>query len=82
MNHLDSSVELWDLEDPALIKSSRKYSFRMECQLGSTARGRMNKLDMKGLQTVRRSDGEVEEIPIRAKPFYFSKVGSYANDEE
>lgn len=35
----------------------------------------MNKLEMGGLSTVRRSDGEVEEVPIRpTKPFFFSKV--------
>lgn len=35
----------------------------------------MNKLEMGTLSTVRRSDGEVEDVPIRpTKPFFFSKV--------
>lgn len=83
LDHYDSSVQLWDLEDPAIVpKNIRKYSFTMGLKMSSTARGRMNKLEMKNLQTVRKSDGEVEEVPIRpTKAFYFSKVASYALDD-
>jgi F-box protein 9 len=34
-------VECWGLEDPSVEENRRKYSFRMNCRLRSTARGRM-----------------------------------------
>ncbi|GAA6023572.1 hypothetical protein JCM10207_005718 [Rhodosporidiobolus poonsookiae] len=76
------TVELWGLEDPGVAEASRKYSFRMTCRFKSTARGRMNKLDMLSLATENRLTLEVEDVPIRpTKPFYFSKVAAYAGEE-
>ena len=37
----DDLVECWGLEDPNVVEASRKYSFRMQLRLKSTARGRM-----------------------------------------
>ncbi|CEQ40293.1 SPOSA6832_01928 [Sporobolomyces salmonicolor] len=75
-------VELWGLEDPNVDESRRKYSFRMGCRLKSSARGRMNKLEMLSLATEHRETLELEDVPIRpTKPFYFSKVQSYSGED-
>ncbi|GAA6050268.1 hypothetical protein JCM3770_002762 [Rhodotorula araucariae] len=75
-------VELWGLEDPGVDEDKRKYSFRMTCRLKSTARGRMNKLEMLSMATEHRRTLELEDLPIRpTKPFYFSKVQSYASED-
>ncbi|SCZ93763.1 BZ3500_MvSof-1268-A1-R1_Chr6-3g08869 [Microbotryum saponariae] len=64
-------VDLWELIDPSVEETSRKYSFRMELKLRSTNRGWMNKLDMISLATERRLSGEVEPVPIKpTKPYY------------
>lgn len=34
-------VDLWGLEDPSVEESRRKYSFRVNCRLKSSTRGRM-----------------------------------------
>ncbi|GAA6039857.1 hypothetical protein JCM8097_006765 [Rhodosporidiobolus ruineniae] len=76
-------VEIWGLEDPSVKEDQRKYSFRMNCRLRSTARGRMNKLEMLSLATEHRQTLELEDVPIRpTKPFYFSKVAAYAGEEK
>ncbi|GAA5853626.1 hypothetical protein JCM9279_005081 [Rhodotorula babjevae] len=73
-------VELWGLEDPAV--EDPKYSFRIQCKLRSTARGRMNKLEMLSMATEHRQTLELEDLPIRpTKPFFFSKVQAYANED-
>jgi len=100
-------VELWGLEDPAV--EDPKYSFRIQCKLKSTARGRMcvplplapprtrasrrltrgpcaharrNKLEMLSMATEHRQTLELEDLPIRpTKPFFFSKVQAYANED-
>ncbi|KAL8287544.1 hypothetical protein RQP46_003402 [Phenoliferia psychrophenolica] len=78
----DDIVDCWGLEDPNIVEASRKYSFRMQLRLKSTARGRMNKLEMLSLATEDRRSLELEEVPIRpTKPFFFSKVAAYAGDE-
>lgn len=74
-------VELWGLEDPSVEEDKRKYSFRIACRLKSTARGRMNKLEMVSMATEHRLTLEQTPLPIRpTKPFYFSKVASYAGE--
>ncbi|GAA5912848.1 SCF ubiquitin ligase complex subunit HRT3 [Sporobolomyces salmoneus] len=74
-------VEMWDLEDPAVPVDSRKYSFNMTCRLKSSARGRMNKLDLISMSTTRRDTLEIENLPLRPnKPYYFSKVAQYAHE--
>ncbi|GAA5963649.1 hypothetical protein JCM3765_003530 [Sporobolomyces pararoseus] len=74
-------VEMWDLEDPAVPADSRKYSFNMTCRLKSSARGRMNKLDLISMSTQRRETLEIENLPLRPnKPYYFSKVAQYAHE--
>ncbi|GAA6063685.1 hypothetical protein JCM10212_003352 [Sporobolomyces blumeae] len=74
-------VEMQGLEDPNVPEQKRKYSFRMTCRLKSSARGRMNKLDLIAMATERRETLEVEPLPLRPnKPYYFSKVALYAHD--
>ncbi|GJN88990.1 hypothetical protein Rhopal_001961-T1 [Rhodotorula paludigena] len=75
-------VELWGLEDPSVEESRRKYSFRMNCRFKSTARGRMNKLEMLSMATEHRQTLELEPIPIApTKPFFFSKVHAYVGED-
>ncbi|BGP24252.1 F-box domain-containing protein [Rhodotorula toruloides] len=75
-------VEVWGLEDPSVPEERRKYSLRMNCRFKSTARGRMNKLEMLSLATENRRTLELEDVPIRpSKPFFFSKVQSYALED-
>ncbi|GAA5901622.1 hypothetical protein JCM6882_006026 [Rhodosporidiobolus microsporus] len=75
-------VEVWGLEDPSVPEGSRKYSFRMSCKLKSTARGRMNKLEMLSLSTENRTTLEIDDVPIRpTKPFFFSRVAAYAGED-
>lgn len=77
------AIELWGLEDPAIDESRRKYSFRMECRLRSTGRGRMNKIEMLSMATEHRLTLEQIPVPIRpTKPFFFSKVASYSAEYE
>ncbi|KAK4049002.1 hypothetical protein OIV83_004363 [Microbotryomycetes sp. JL201] len=77
----DNLVELWGLEDPLVNERDRKYSFRMTCRLKSTARGRMNKLEMVSMATEHRTTLELCDVPIKpTKPFFFSKVASYAGE--
>ncbi|GAA6022393.1 hypothetical protein JCM11491_001576 [Sporobolomyces phaffii] len=74
-------VEMSDLEDPSIGPDARKYSFNMTCRLKSSARGRMNKLELLSMSTQRRDTLEVEELPLRPnKPYYFSKVAQYAHE--
>ncbi|KAI5476418.1 F-box domain-containing protein [Pseudohyphozyma bogoriensis] len=76
-------VECWGLEDPGVAERERKYAFRCGLRLRSTARGRMNKLEMLTLATEHRVTRELEDVPIRpTKPFFFSKVASYAGADE
>ncbi|KAM0787432.1 hypothetical protein ACM66B_003513 [Microbotryomycetes sp. NB124-2] len=77
----DNVVEMWGLEDPCVEESRRKYSFRMTCRLKSTARGRMNKLEMMSMATEHRTTLELCDVPIKpTKPFHFSVVRSYAGE--
>lgn len=77
------SIELWALEDPSIDESRRKYSFRMECRLKSTGRGRMNKIEMLSMATEHRTTLEQIDVPIRpTKPFFFSRVAHYAGEEQ
>lgn len=76
-------VQLSSLEDPR-VSSPRdiKYSFKMLCQLKSTARGRMNKLEMISLMTLNHRTNDESPIPIKqannSRPtFFFSRVLSY-----
>ncbi|KAM0750648.1 hypothetical protein T439DRAFT_380527 [Meredithblackwellia eburnea MCA 4105] len=74
-------LDIWDLEDPWVPEHERKYSFQMKLRLKSTHRGRFNKLEMLSMATENRSNLELEDVPIApTKPFYFSKVASYAAD--
>ncbi|BGP15717.1 hypothetical protein JCM10213_006112 [Rhodosporidiobolus nylandii] len=74
--------EVWGLEDPGVPEASRKYSFRMNLRFKSSARGRMNKLEMLSLATENRITLELEDVPIRpTKPFYHSKVAAYAGED-
>lgn len=74
-------VECWGLEDPNVSAASRRYSFRMELKLRSTARGKMNKLELLSLATENRMTEELEDVPTRPnKPFYFSKVRIYSHE--
>ncbi|KAK4048361.1 hypothetical protein OIO90_005831 [Microbotryomycetes sp. JL221] len=76
-------LELWGLEDPSVDERRRKYSFRMTCRLKSTARGRMNKLEMLSMATEHRTTLELCDVPIKpTKPFFFSKVASYAGEDD
>lgn len=43
---------------------------------------RRNKLEMLSMATEHRRTLELEDLPIRpSKPFFFSKVQSYANED-
>lgn len=43
---------------------------------------RRNKLELRALATENRRTLELEDVPIRpTKPFFFSKVASYAGEE-
>ncbi|GAA5968901.1 hypothetical protein JCM11641_000772 [Rhodosporidiobolus odoratus] len=78
----EDKVEIWGLEDPGVPEASRKYSFRMDLRLRSTARGRMNKLEMLSLATEHRVTLELEDVPIRpTKPFFYSRVAVYAGED-
>ncbi|KZP01447.1 hypothetical protein CALVIDRAFT_559264 [Calocera viscosa TUFC12733] len=60
-------------------RAALKYEFAMDLMLTSARNMRWNKLEMQWYASVNLDTGEVQDLPIkRERPFYFSKVRSYA----
>lgn len=82
------SIGTWTLTGTTILLSNLReasdaagrYIFRMTLSLGARPAGRWNKLEMKAYDSIQLRSGDV--VPVVTKnerPFWFSKVKSYAN---
>ncbi|TFY78041.1 hypothetical protein EWM64_g5970, partial [Hericium alpestre] len=73
----DTTIHITDLVDPA--NTAAKYAFQMRLALHARPLGRWNKLDFAGYDSVNVATGEVAPFALKnERPFWFSKVRSYA----
>ncbi|KAI0708819.1 hypothetical protein C8T65DRAFT_206191 [Cerioporus squamosus] len=76
--YLDGTeVHIDDLLDPGM--DGTRYSFQMVLELRSRPLGRWNRLDFRGYDSVHIATGEATPLALKnERPFWFSKVRSYA----
>ncbi|KAF7794270.1 hypothetical protein EIP86_005403 [Pleurotus ostreatoroseus] len=81
------SIGTWRLDGTTVVVSdllevlgdAPKYTFQMTLDLRSRPLGRWNRLALTAYETVAIADGEVTALPLKnERPFWFSKVRSYA----
>ncbi|KAI0075306.1 hypothetical protein K474DRAFT_1709112 [Panus rudis PR-1116 ss-1] len=76
-----TTIHITSLTDPTgLTSSSRRYTFQMTLELRSKpVLGKWNRLDMKAYDSVNVDTGEATPVALKNdRPFWFSKVRSYA----
>lgn len=72
-----TNVYLTNLMDP--FGSTLRYSFQMILDLRSRPLGRWNRLDFRAYDSVSLESGEATPLALKNdRPFWFSKVRSYA----
>ncbi|KAI0832067.1 hypothetical protein BC628DRAFT_1336193 [Trametes gibbosa] len=72
-----TAVHVEDLLEPGA--SDRRYSFQMILELRSRPLGRWNRLDFREYDSVHIGSGEATPLALKnERPFWFSKVRSYA----
>lgn len=72
-----TTVYITDLMDPS--GDTLRYSFQMILELRSRPLGRWNRLDFQSYDSVSLTSGEATPLALKNdRPFWFSKVRSYA----